>query len=169
MAIRSATASRDRRSAEAAESASTDSAGRPLYCHAHNCQAVASSFAHGALCRWHASAPKHAWPRVTEEVSKMIFDMARERERALVPMDGEENAPETAEQTRERIREAGEALRRAVKALRGHDSRGTAWAHRLRAIEEEHGGRFPDGRRMTPAQRELWREALRHHQPASAE
>lgn len=36
-----------------------------------------------------------------------------------------------------------------------------AWAHALRDCERNRGGVLPSGKRMTPAQRTMWRAALR--------
>jgi len=47
----------------------------------------------------------------------------------------------------------------SVKPKQAKDPRG--WALRLRRIETEQGGEMPNGRRMTRAAREMWREALK--------
>lgn len=51
------------------------------------------------------------------------------------------------------------ALVASVKTEQARDTK--AWARRLKDIEENRGGILPSGQKMTRAQREMWRDALR--------
>jgi hypothetical protein len=46
----------------------------------------------------------------------------------------------------------------SVRPMSANDPK--QWARRLQQIELERGGELPDGRRMTRAAREMWRDAL---------
>lgn len=100
----------------------------------------------GKLCRWHDASPSHRWPAITQEQVDADADRIRAAgmdRPAPVPVD----------------RAA------AVQALRdfrlGPNGDPRAWARALQRREEA-------GEKLSVAQLQMWRDALKH-QPALAE
>lgn len=112
----------------------------PNMCQAHGCpNRWTISDDKGKLCRWHRYAEPHDWPSITQQIK---LGLAPERPVAKV-----QHQP-LSEERKRLLKEA----RMMFAADRAMDK---GWAHRLKAREEA-------GEVLTPAQKDLWRQALRH-------
>lgn len=131
----------------------------PLQCFANGCPARASMFVEGSrgFCSWHSGQPAREWPRITDEVRLHIAQEREKRLAADIPMDHEQ-APRM---TPVRLAEIKETIRKKMSEL-GTRSHGIEWALRLREIDENPELTLPHGKRLTPAQREMYRTALRN-------
>ena len=58
------------------ESKQDDGGMQHLMCSAHNCPNLWST-SDGNLCRWHAEAPPHRWPEVTQDMHDHLTDRAQ--------------------------------------------------------------------------------------------
>jgi hypothetical protein len=104
----------------------------------------------GKCCSAHAWADRHQWPLITREQEQADDERRRWAEADVGRPPRQVNRAEIVQRLR-----AGVA---ALGDMRG----GKAWAHRLRGLEA-------GGERLSQAQRELWRMALRMEASAVAE
>lgn len=109
-------------------------------CQAHGCPNRWSlSDNNGKLCRWHRYAEPQDWPTVTSQLRLGLAPKEPSAMRPRPPLSDE----------RKRLLEEFRQMVRADKVLNND------WAYRLKAREEA-------GETLSLAQKELWRQALRH-------
>ena len=114
--------------------------------HGPNHWSVSPAIGDGArgLCSRHARVDRSLWPQVTQSI---LDDMAEDARRAVAAPPKRPSGP-VSKADRERI----VAELRKLAAPSDQDPR--AWAHALKARDEA-------GENLTPAQRDMYRAALR--------
>lgn len=126
--------------------ADDEQAERVLMCSAHGCPNRWSvEGPAGRCCSAHAWAPVGRWPAITEQQQRAAEQKAYDRTQAAT-------RTEPVQRPRPPTKVEREAIAKALQG--GMKSRGVQWAKRLLVREER-------GDRLTLAQREMWRDALR--------
>ena len=123
-----------------------DHAERALMCSAHGCPNRWSvDGPSGRCCSAHAWAPTGQWPVITAQQD------AAATQRAFLASQKGESGDAPAHRTRPASPAERDAIARALQG--GARAKGVQWAKRLLVREGK-------GKRLTLAQREMWRDAL---------
>lgn len=117
-----------------------DSEIQQTMCQAHGCpNRWTINDSKGRLCRWHHHAEPYDWPRITSELR----------------LGKAPSNPITQPQISTLTPERRQAINEFKSFARGDRRMDRSWAYKLKAKEEA-------GEKLSIAQKQLWRDALRH-------